>query len=64
VRSALYDRAASAGLAAAAAEDDRKAAMLRGKKHAYLEAAQMIEAVESGARIPWNRGWRQRKARS
>lgn len=52
---ALRDRATTARDAAAHAVDERAAAALRGKATAYLEAAQMADAVERGWVMPWRR---------
>ena len=62
LQSALRDRASSAYVAALLAEDSHAQAALRGKKNAYIEAAEMVAALEKGWRIPWNRRWRNRRA--
>jgi len=62
VRLALLDRAATATYAALSAPTVYEAAALRGKRKAYLEAAEMIESVERGGVIKWNRKWRNRRA--
>lgn len=52
----LLEKNHSAYDAAFLATDEREAAMLRGKSHAYAEAALLLQAIEVGHRLPWSRG--------